>query len=146
MEHIWEAGKAGLVMLCGLVSACLASVTGALALLVILQLMDLITALIANGKLRQLDPAVGWGGWKRKANAIFIVLALAVLQMIVYEGEAIPVTIPAAQAVAGGFAVLEFLSIVRNGILSGVKLPGFVADAFARLDAAMTHREGEETG
>lgn len=141
MDGIWEGVKVVLVLLAGLVSACLASVTGALAVLVTLQVIDLITALIANGKLRQLDPTVGWSGWKRKSNAILIVLALAVLQMIVYEGEAIPVTIPAAQAVAGGFAILEFLSIVRNGILSGVKLPAFVAEAFARLDAAMTTRE-----
>lgn len=124
--------KALLAVIGAIVAAVLAPVGSALTVLLALMAMDLISGIIANGKGRKLDPAVGWGGWKRKAQTIILVLAVAVLQQIV--GSDAAVTLPAAQAVAGGFAVVEVLSIVRNALLSGVRLPVFLRDAFAKIE------------
>ena len=124
--------KTLLAVIGAIVAAVLAPVGSALTVLLALMAMDLISGIIANGKRRKLDPAVGWGGWKRKAQTIILVLAVAVLQQIV--GGETAVTLPAAQAVAGGFAVVELLSIVRNALLSGVAFPVFLREAFAKIE------------
>jgi toxin secretion/phage lysis holin len=134
MEAMAMQVKGWLFLVGAAVMAFLAPLAPALTFLIILMAIDLVSGLIANGKRKRLDPAVGWGGWRRKSQTILIVLSVAILQHAV-NGELVQ-TIPAAQAVAGGFAVFEALSIVRNAILSGVRLPKMVADALAQLEGA----------
>jgi phage-related holin len=127
--------KATLFTVGGCVGAVLGPIATPLIILVVLMATDLMSALVANGKRSKIDPGYGWGGWKRKTNTLILVLSLAVLQQL---GADQGITgLPAAQVVAGGFALIEFFSVVRNAILSGVILPGFLADVIVSKEAAL---------
>ncbi len=132
MDVLIAEVKTVLVVIGAAIVAVLSPVASALTVLIVLMALDLASGLVANGKRHKLDPAVGWGGWKRKANTLLVVVALAVLQQIGAR-EGLP-SIPAAQAVCGGFAVLEMTSIIRNAILSGVRIPKIMRSAFAKLE------------
>lgn len=96
----------------------------ALGWLVALMTLDIASGLIANGKLQQLDPKVGWYGVRRKANTVILLFSLAILQQVAaYMSTPELANLPATAAVTAWFCVQEALSIVRNSALSGVQWP-----------------------
>lgn len=125
-----EHGKLAWGAAWGCISAVFASLGPALGVLIFMQVMDFLTAVIANGKAGKLNPEQGYYGWRRKANTIIVVLCIAVLQLWGPENVQ---AIPAAQGVCGGFAAIEFISVVRNLLLTGATLPAFVREPFAKL-------------
>ena len=127
----------------GAVSAVLASLGTALGVLIALMFADFITALIANARRGTISPEAGWYGWRRKANTIVLVLVIGVLQV---WGPWTIQDLPAASAVAGGFAAIEFISVVRNTILTGVVLPTVVIDPFIKLVGMVEKKPPEKEG
>jgi phage-related holin len=142
-----DAGK-GILYLCGAAVAALwQSVGTPLVVLFILMLMDTITAMIANGKLKQLSPEAGAYGWRRKSTSLILVLAVAILQQGVDPGILAGYglqTLPAAQSIAGIFAVMEGLSVVRNYIYCGGYLPEFLQKALGVPDDLLKRRDPPE--
>ncbi|MGI5837160.1 MAG: phage holin family protein [Chloroflexota bacterium] len=83
----------------------------------LLALLDTFTAVVANGKRKNISPEQGAYGWKKKANNIAIVLVIAVLQQGLPPGFLEQwgyQSIPAAQTVCGVLAIWEALSALRN--------------------------------
>ena len=127
----------------GAVSAVLASLGTALGVLVFMMVADFVTAVIANSQRGTLSPEAGWYGWRRKANTIIIVLAIGVLQV---WGPDTLQGFPAASAVAGGFAAIELISVIRNTILTGVVLPTVVIEPFIKLVGMVEKKPPEKEG
>ncbi|GEM_PF-7118001 len=126
--------KAGMYGVGAAIMALWQSVGTALAVYLALAILDAITAAVANGKLRQLNPEAGTYGWRRKINLILLILAVAFLQQGIDPGvlaQFFPQlqSLPLAQTVAGIFSVYEVLSIARNYLYSGGYIPKFLAEA-----------------
>lgn len=132
MEDYFGLVKVFLILCGGLISACLGSAVTAITILVVLMFLDLISAIIANGRRGTIDPTAGWYGWRRKTQTLLIVISVAVLQMLGQEYGL--KDLPAAEVVAGGFAVVEFLSVLKNSILCGVTMPGPLANVSYELE------------
>ena len=130
----------------GILAAVFGPISAVLAGLLALLFLDLGSALIANGRRHNLDPLTGYLGWRRKANTLLLVLALAVAQAI--GARAGIADLPAAQAVAGGFAVIEVLSVIRNLTLVGGRLPVEIGGLFkpSDSDASASDRRGPAPG
>ena len=137
MESGTIVGSGGLKAIMGILGAVVAVVAsflgmplvGALAVLMGLMLLDTVTALVA--KRGDWDPEVGWSGWRRKVNEILLVLSIALLQGGVELGVQLDLErFPTAAAIAGVYAVLELMSIVRNAKAAGVK---WIPDGLANL-------------
>jgi len=93
-------------------------------LLLALMLLDLLSAILANGRAGKIDPAVGYAGWRRKVMTVLVVLAVPIANEVASSVGVPGLTdLPAGAAVAGGFCLVELLSIIRNAGLCGVKLP-----------------------
>jgi toxin secretion/phage lysis holin len=89
--------------------------------------LDLTSGLIAGYRDRALESHVGIAGWRKKAMTLLVVAAVAVGQ------GSLPVGLPAVQVIAGGFAALEFLSIIENAGRAGVRFPRVVRDYLVKL-------------
>ena len=103
------------------------SIELAVQTLLALMVLDLVSGLIAGYKGRALDSAVGTAGWRRKALTLIFVAAVAV------GGGSLGAGALALQTVAGGFALIEFLSIVENAGRAGVRFPRAVQDYLVKL-------------
>jgi phage-related holin len=131
-EH-WKAAMA----IIGAILGCFASIAVAVAGLAGLMFFDLLSAIVANGKRAKLDPQAGYLGWKRKCNTLIVVLAIALAQHLALLQGVSQVELPAAQVIAGGFALVEILSIIRNLKLAGGWLPRFLEGAFKQAEEAV---------
>jgi toxin secretion/phage lysis holin len=123
----WIVGAAG----CLLVACFGPPFPQIFTLLLMLMLLDLVAAVIVNGKAGKLDPVVGYAGWKRKAMTVLVVLAVPIVKHVAAQSGLPGLDdIPAATAVAGGFALLELLSILKHAALLGVELPISIQTSF----------------
>lgn len=131
------------ISLLGATSAAIwGSMDMAVKVLVVLMVFDLLSGLVAavGSPSRQgLDSTIGYLGWRRKANTILVVMAVAVLQTLALQD------VPAISVVAGGFAGVEFFSIIENAAACGVRLPTPIASMFERLRPTLTGETPKES-
>jgi phage-related holin len=142
-----DTAKGVLYLMGAAVMALWQSVGTPLVVLFLLMLLDTATAMIANGKLKQLSPEAGAYGWRRKSTSLILVLAVAILQQGVDPGILAGYglqSLPAAQSIAGIFAVMEGLSVVRNYIYCGGYLPESLQTALGVPKDLLTTKDPPE--
>ncbi|MEE9401268.1 MAG: phage holin family protein [Dehalococcoidia bacterium] len=120
----WAAGG-----LLGALSGLLMDMPVAFWGLLIFMAADYATGVLAAIYTRTLDSNIGWRGLVKKAIIIIVVLAI-------WGGAKMAglSNIPAAELVAGAFALNEFLSMIENARRAGVQIPPILGDAFAKLN------------
>lgn len=116
----------------------------ALAGLIALMMLDTLLALVANGRIGKVDPAVGYLGWRRKAATVLVLLCLAIIYAMA-QYLAVPDLdrYPLPTAVVLAFALVELLSVLRNARLCGATLP-LLDTMFGQLEAGARPLPPEE--
>jgi phage-related holin len=136
--------KVWLGLIGGVLSAIFAPIALLLSGLVALMFCDFLVALLVNGKHGAWSPEQGYLGWRRKAVTLVLIMALAIAQFALAQQSGYE--IPGAQLVAGAFIILELISIGRNALLAGVRVPKVVRLAFAKLEGEIIGQEPEPAG
>lgn len=122
-------------ILVGAAAATLAGLFGGLPLvvqaLVLLQLIDVVSGVLAAAAGGRVSSDVGWRRLPRKALTWCIVAAVFVAQGYLPE-----IQVPAATVVTAFYAGMELVSIVENAGKGGVAVPGWLRGAFEKLATA----------
>jgi toxin secretion/phage lysis holin len=122
----WIRAVAGLIG--GAAAAIWGQVDTVLQVLLVLMALDVASGVLVAGTNGALDSHRGVLGLRKKAATLLVVGAVHWAQP--YLGA-----LPAAAALTGAFAMMEFLSIVENAGLAGVQYPPFLRDALGKLRA-----------
>lgn len=88
--------------------------------LLILQLADVLTGLIAAGVYGEISSIVSRKGLARKATALIVVMVVAWLSANL--GEQLGAAFPGGQAVAASFCLTELISMLENARKIGLDL------------------------
>lgn len=110
-----------------------AGLHSAYRLLLVLQMIDVVTGVLAAGKRGAVRSRLGAMGIKRKSAAWFLIAALAYVQIELATVIDFPSTggYGVAQWSAAGLAFMEFVSISENVAKMGVPLPKFLRTMLA---------------
>lgn len=116
----------------GALAVVFAPVWLALTVLIGVMLCDFLVALVVNGRVGAWSLEQGYLGWRRKVVTLTLVIALAIAQSLFKVQTGYP--LPAAEAVAGAFILLELVSVGRNALFAGVRLPKLLRQGFAKAE------------
>jgi toxin secretion/phage lysis holin len=104
----------------------------ALQALLVVQVIDIASGVLAAASRGEVDGSIAGKGVGRKAMVWLVVLGVAVLQPLVGFDFDQALGFDAASAVAAFYALADGLSIVTNAERAGVPVPKFVSRALAR--------------
>jgi toxin secretion/phage lysis holin len=143
MERIYTALQFALAI----TVAWVAGLHNAYKFLLALQILDVISGVIAAGKHRSLRSSIGRAGLRRKAHVWLLVLGLYLFQSLM--SDILPQFDLAAgygpaEMLATGFAFMEFLSIAENAHRAGVKLPSWITRWLATTQQTLGYDESSE--
>ena len=110
-----------------------AGLHSAFRVLLVLQVLDVITGVLAAARAKSLRSRIGAAGIKRKTAAWLLIVALAYIQHELIGLVDMPNTgsLGVAQWSAAGLAIMEFVSISENVARMGVPLPGWLRQMLA---------------
>ena len=140
MEHVWT----GIKIIIGMCIGWWAGLPAALQALALLQLLDIISGIIAAGQEGRITSDIAWRGFRRKASAWLIVGMVGIVQA--YLGVGLQVTLVGfapAEIVAGYFATSEAISIMENAQKLGLPIPAFISNALAASHKQFDQPQGK---
>jgi toxin secretion/phage lysis holin len=142
MERVWM----GLQFIAAAVVAWWMGLHGVYKLLLLLQLLDVASGVIAAWRGGRLSSSVGKAGLLRKTQVWLVLLGLALIQGELGNVIEAPQLIRGygpAELGAAAFAFMEWVSIVENAQRMGVPLPSWLQRGLAQAQRTLGY--GDET-
>lgn len=113
-------------------------------ILLVLQLLDIISGVLAASRFSSLSSTIGRTGIKRKLVSWLLLMALGVAQAELGPALAIPALVGdygPAQLMAAALAFMEFVSIVENADRLGVPLPSWLKTSLSGAKRTLGYEE-----
>ncbi|KKN74799.1 hypothetical protein LCGC14_0386920 [marine sediment metagenome] len=120
----------------GVILAIWIGMPGAFKLLLICQILDVVSGLLAANNRHELRSALAWRGIRNKVLTWIVVLLVYQLQVQAVGAVLSDTQVPGpmlAGFAAIGFAGAEAMSIVENALRSGLKIPTFLVTGLAMV-------------
>ena len=103
-------------------------------LLLGMQVLDIVSGLVASGQRSELSSSISWEGMKKKVFQWILVLTAVILQYqvgMVFGQDTHFIGLSPAEVAAWFFVVTEALSIAENADKAGMPMPPFMMKALA---------------